>query len=161
VTSENKVFMRLAALGTVAVALMAMVIFIAGTLLVSFCVGAPAMGAMARPFAMEQVSSIDTSISALDEALAKTDWDSTEKHAEQASNAITRLMHGPAIKSLTSRNQSPSAEELRADVDRASEALSDAQQAIRQKDAERAKAALAKFRKAYEPMRDAAKKPAG
>jgi len=160
VKSENKTFMRLAALGTVAVALLALVMFIAGTLLVSFCLGAPAMGVMARPFALEQVSTIDTSLGALDEALAKADWDAMDKHAHQASSATNHLLHGPAIKSLTSRSQSPTAEELRADVEGTSEALSDVQRAVREKNAEQAKAALAKFRKAYEPLRDAAKKPA-
>jgi hypothetical protein len=160
VKSENKPFMRLAALGTVAIVLMAMVMFIAGTLLVSFCVGAPAMGALARPFAIEQVAAIETSADAIDGAIAKQDWNAMQKTTDEASNAITRLMHGPAIKSLTARNEPSSVDELRDVVSGASDDLAVVQQAIRQKDVERLKAALEKFRKSFEPVREAAKSPA-
>jgi hypothetical protein len=133
--------------------------FIAGTLLVSFCLGAPAMGVMARPFALEQVSTIDTSVSALEEALAKNDWEAMAAQTGKAESSLTRVLHGPAIKALTTLNQPPTVDELRDETSRASEALASAQQAIRQKDAEQLQSALAKFRKAYEPLREAAKNP--
>src|SRR5262249_48078687 len=66
VKSENKPFIRLAVLGTVAVGLMVVVMLTAGSQIVSFYLGVPAVGRMTRPFAVEQVSTIDTSVSALE-----------------------------------------------------------------------------------------------
>src|SRR5207249_6714897 len=62
VRSENKPFMRLAALGTVAVALTVLVILTGGSLVVTYQLGAPPTGRMARLFAIEQVDRIDVSV---------------------------------------------------------------------------------------------------
>ena len=50
VASDNKPFIRLSALGTVAVALMTVVILMSGSLVVLFCLGVPAIGRMTRPW---------------------------------------------------------------------------------------------------------------
>jgi hypothetical protein len=158
VRSENKPLIRLSALGTAAVALTVIVIIAAGAMMVSFTLAMPAMGRMARPFALEQVSTVDTSIGALEQALAKADWKAAEEQAEQASYALTRLSVGPAITSLTSWNEPP--DELRAHVKTAHEHLRTAQQAIAAKDAARVQTALTEFRKAFAPVREASKRPA-
>src|SRR5437016_14567979 len=74
VRSENKPLMRLSALGTAAVALMLVAVLTAGALVISFCLGVPATGRLARPFALEQIAHVNTSVSALEKALAKQDW---------------------------------------------------------------------------------------
>ena len=122
--------MRLSALGTAAVGLMVVVVLTAGSLVISFTLAMPAMGRMARPFALEQVAAIDTSVGALEQALAKEDWEAMQEHADQASSALHRLAHGPAITSLTSWNEPPTVEELRAQVRAAHEQLRAAQQAM-------------------------------
>ena len=99
VKSENKTFMRLSALGTAAAGLMVVVMLAAGTLVISFTLAMPAMGRMARPFALEQVAAIDTSVGALEQALAKKDWETMQEQADQASSAMHRLAHGPALTS--------------------------------------------------------------
>jgi type II secretory pathway component PulF len=71
VRSENKTLMRLSALGTVAVALMAVVWLTAATLLISFCLAVPAKGRLA----VNQVTTIDASVEAPDEVVARQqDW---------------------------------------------------------------------------------------
>src|SRR5207245_2426666 len=73
VRSENKPFMRLSALGTVAVALLAVGTLMAGSLVIPYMLSAPATGRIARPYAVEQVTHVDTSVGALEQALAKKD----------------------------------------------------------------------------------------
>jgi hypothetical protein len=158
VKSENKSFIRLSMLESVSVGLMVVVILMAGSLAVLFCLIAPPMEQMSRPWAVEQVAAIDTSISGLEQSLAKKDWAAMQEQADQASMALRRLSFGPAIASLTRWNESPTVEELREQVKTASEGLREAQLAILDKDAERVQAALRKFHEAYGPVRTAARR---
>jgi hypothetical protein len=158
VKSENKPFMRLAALGTAGVALMVVVMIAVASLVISFTLAMPPLGQMTRPFAVEQVTSIDNSIGRIEQALAKKDWAGMREQAEQATSALNRLTEGPALMSLTRWNEAPTLEELRAHVQSASDALRAAGQAIDAKDAGRLEPELARLRKAIEPVREAAKR---
>jgi len=158
VKSENKSFIRLSMLGTVSVGLMVVVILMAGSLAVSFCLFVPAVGQMSRPWAVEQIAAIDTSISGLEQALEKKDWAAMAEQADQVSIALKRLLAGPALHALTRWNELPTVEELRAQVKTASDGLREAQLAILDKDAERVQAALRKFHEAYGPVRTAARR---
>lgn len=159
VKSENKSFMRLSALGTVAVALTIVVVLMAGSMVITFCLGVPAMGRMARPWAVEQVTTIDTSLSDLELALAKKDWKAIQDPAAKAAQALNRLTAGPAVPSLTSGHEPPTVDELRAKLNAALVNFSEMQKAIREEDAVRVAAELQSFRKTFEPLREAAKKP--
>src|SRR5262245_7962830 len=160
VRSEHKTFMRLSALGTAAVGLMVVVVLAAGSLVISFTLGMPATGRIVRPFALQQVANIDNSVSALEQALAKKDWETMQEQSDRASQALGNLSKAaPAIPALTSRNQPPTVEDLRAQVKAANECLLEAQQAIRAKDAERLKVTMQKFRELYEPVEKAATRP--
>src|SRR5262249_11524039 len=81
VRSENKSFIRLSALGMATVGLMVVVCLTAGSLVVAFCLGIPAMGRIAQPFAMEQVSHIEASVGALEQAQLKKDWQTMQEQA--------------------------------------------------------------------------------
>jgi hypothetical protein len=160
VRSENKSFIRLSVWGTVAVGLMVLGILTAGSLVIPYQLAAPATGRLARPFAMQQLASIDTSLSALEQALAKKNWDSIQEHANQASLAVNRLVAAaPAIYSLTPKQGSPTLEELRAELRSADGYLAEAQQAAQEKDAGRVEAAVRRFRELYGPVGKAATKP--
>ncbi len=160
VKSENKPWIRLSALATVAVGLLIMGLVMAGSLVIPYMLAAPAMGKMSRPFAVEQVATIDASTNALEQALARREWDEVGKQAELLSNAMTRLGHGPALMSLRSRPDAPGIGELRTQLKAAQDNLGDARQAITAQDAERVRAEMAKLRKSIEPIREAAKRPA-
>ena len=112
VKSENKSLIRFAVFGTVALALMVVVMLTTGSQMIQFYLGVPAMGKLARPWAVEQVTTIDTSISSLEQALAKKDWEAMGEQAEQASNAMSRMVAGPVLRSLAKGNEPPTAEEL-------------------------------------------------
>ena len=148
------------ALGTAAVGLMVVVVLMAGSLVIPFCVGVPTVGRMTRPWAVEQVAAIDTSIGGLEQALAKKDWATMREKADQASNALNRLSAAPALASLTRGNEPPTVEDLRVQLASATEALREAQQTIPDEDAERL-SALKRFHQSFGPGREASKRPAG
>jgi hypothetical protein len=96
---------------------------------------------------MQQVASIDTSVAALEQALAKQDWASVQRHAGQAAETLdVRLAAGPAVGSLALRCGSPDSKELRAQLKSTGRCLSEAREAAREKDAGRVGAAVRKFR---------------
>ncbi len=156
VRSENKSFMRLSALGTAAVALTVVVGLMAGSLVITFCLGMPALGRIARPWALEQVATIDSSVDKLEQARAKKDWKAMEEPADKAMKALNFLSAGPAIPSLRKQNES-TVEELRANLKAAQESFRAVLQAIHAEDAQRLEGKLKAFRKSFEPLREAAK----
>src|SRR5690348_1296290 len=114
VRSENKPFIRVATLGTVAVALLMVLAFMTASMLIAFEVGAPPMARMTRPWAVEQVGSTSKSLSAIEQALAKKDWPEIDRQADAATTSLGRLAEGPAIASLTRWHEAPTIEDLRA-----------------------------------------------
>jgi hypothetical protein len=158
VKSENKMLMRLGGLGTVAVALLVVVALTSGSLVIEFCVGVPAVGRLARPFAEQQVTKLDSTTKELEQALARKDWPAMQQSADEAAKTLKLLAWSPVLPSLTRWNEKPTLEEMQIDVNDASDALVEAQQAIKDKDAARVETALQKYRKAYEPVREAAKR---
>ncbi|HYV36500.1 MAG TPA: permease prefix domain 1-containing protein [Gemmataceae bacterium] len=161
VKSENKPFMRLSALGSVAVGLMVVVLFTGAALLVSFCMGAPATGRLARSFAVDQVAKIDASVSAFEQALAKQDWDACGDHADRAAQSLDQFLKvAPALPALASDKDAQTVDALQAFVTAANKDLAEARQAIRDRDAVRVAAALQKFQHSFGPLREAAKRQA-
>jgi hypothetical protein len=159
VRSENKPLMRLSALGTVAMGLMLVAVLTAGSLVIAFMLGVPPTGRLARQFALQQIASIDTSVSALEQALPNKDWEAMQEGAERAFDAIGDLAEGgPAIPALTTWNEPPTVDELRAQLKATSEALLEAQQAIRKRDAAELDTVMKKFRRSYEPVQQAARR---
>ena len=156
IKSENKPFIRLSLLGTTALGLMVVITLLTASLVISFCVAVPHAVQMTRPFAVEQVTTIDRAVAGLEQSLAKPDWAAMQKQAEQATNALNRLSSGPALASLAKWNETPRVEEMRAQLSSAKEAMQEVQQAIQDRDVERLTPALKRFRQAFAPIRAAA-----
>jgi hypothetical protein len=161
VRSENKSLMRLSALGTAAVGLMVAVVLTGASLTLPFFLGMPAFVKVSTPVAIEQMEAIDTSFSALNQAMAKRDWETLRANADRASRALERLAQVPyAIPGPAWVQGRPGVDERRERLDAASRSLWKAQGSIRVRDAERLDAALREFYKSYGPLRRAAKEPA-
>ena len=156
---ENKSLMRFSALGTSALGLFLVVMVMTVSLVVTFCLATPELGPMVRPWAVEQVASIDAAIDGIEQARVKKDWDTMQDQAEQASSATERLARGPAIHSLVGWSASPpTLRKLRDDVHATTENLRDVQKAIREKDEIRLSTSLRELRNSYEPVRDVSKR---
>jgi len=104
VKSEHKTFIRLSALGTIAVGLMLVIILMSAGLVVSFTMGAPALGRITRPWVFEQVTTIDTSMTEVEKSLTAKDWNGMTEQVDRALTAATRLTAGPAASTLTAEN---------------------------------------------------------
>jgi hypothetical protein len=115
---------------------------------------------MARPWTVEQVAGIESALTALEKAQADKDWPEMQKRAQEALAGATRLTHGPAVTSIAPRNDPQKMSELRGSVLTLRHHLQQAEQAIRDHDEAKLDAALRDFRKAFDPVREAAKKPA-
>jgi hypothetical protein len=161
VRSENKSFMRMSALGTVAVGLMVVVMLMAGSLVIPYMLTAPATRQLAQPFALEQADKIDTAVIALEQALAKKDWEAMAEPADRLKKALDKLSSTALVlPALTSFQGSMGAEELRKHLNASIVYFVEAQQAIRYRDAARLEPKLQQFRKAFAPVQEAAKRPA-
>ena len=153
VKGENKSLMRLSALGTLALGLFLVVIAMTLSLVVPLCIAAPSVGPMVRPWAVEQVASIDAAIEGIEQARVKKDWDAMREQAERASSATERLGHGPAIHSLVGWGASPTLEEVQHKVQTTSENIQEVQNAIRGKDEGRLSKSLRELGISHGPVR--------
>jgi len=159
VKGENKSLMRLSALGTSALGLFLVVIVMTVSLVVTFCKATPSVGPMVRPWAVEQVASIDAAIEGIEQARVKMEWGMMREQAEQASSATERLGRGPAIYSLVGWGTSPTLGELREKVQATSENIKKVQKAIHEKNQDLLSRSLHELAKSYEPVRDVSKRP--
>ncbi len=159
VRSENKPMMRLAAWGSVAVALTLVVIIAASALVIPFVVGIP-HSSHARPFAVDPIKSVETSIAALEQANVKNDWAAMQTQADTASQALNRLGFAPTLHALHAPNGPLTFEELWERQYSTKESLQEVQTAIHDKDADRLKTALEKFHKSFAPLQASANRPA-
>ncbi|HZU34984.1 MAG TPA: hypothetical protein VFA18_03705, partial [Gemmataceae bacterium] len=160
VRSENKSLIRGASLGTVAAALTAAAALTGASLVIPYMVAAPASGRIARPFALDQIASIETSVRAIEQALPKRDWTTMQEQAHQAAQAVDRLASAaPAVGALTRRYEPPTLTDLRAELKSASESLAAVRQASLDKDTEHIQASLKQFHAQFGPIVEAARKP--
>jgi hypothetical protein len=157
VRGEHKPFMRLAALGTAAVALSVVVAIMTGSLSIPFMVGVPPLVRTQKQYAArEEVTAADASVSALEQALAKKDWEAAAEQANRASAELEKL--DPNLYTLIDPWETGALDKMQAHLKAAKDGLADALQAARDKDAERVREALKKFREAFAPVQDAAKR---
>ena len=74
--------------GTVAVALMVVAMLMAGSMVICFCLGVPAVGRMVRPYAVDQIGKVDASVVGIEQALTKKDWDAMKEPAERSVSGV-------------------------------------------------------------------------
>jgi hypothetical protein len=151
VRSENKSFMRLAALGTAALVLVVLVAVLGWALVVPPMAGLPGMDArVPEKTVIDREARIESSVGALEDALAQRDWEAIQEHANQASSEMESLAHmGAAAPALTSMREQAKVDELRLQLKAARDSLQEARQASWAKDPAKLEAALKKFHEVY------------
>jgi len=145
--------MRLAALGSIALLLMALVFMTAGGLSVAYAIAVPTAVAQ-RPerIVVEQADRLDRLIGDMDRAVAKNDWPAIERLAQEGYGASRQVRDmgaaAPTISALkvTTPQQ---LQEIRAQLDSASESLLAAWNASRTHDEDRLQKSLEQFRSSY------------
>ncbi|MFL5241769.1 MAG: permease prefix domain 1-containing protein [Gemmataceae bacterium] len=161
VRSENKSFMRMAALATGALSLMVVVMLMGWALVLPVAMELPALEARKpEQVVMDKEASIDRSVADLEQALANRDWGTIQLHADNASQTMHSLaLMGAAGPALAALHEQPQVEELRGQLKAAQQHFNHVHQAAHAKDPERLEAALKTFQEAYKPLRDAANMP--
>jgi outer membrane murein-binding lipoprotein Lpp len=156
VKSANKSFIRLSALGVLAVALTVMSALVGASLAIPHLLSGPVTSRMARTFARVSVEELNSSLEKLERLRMKEDWDAMKEPAARAFQALYNLDKArPAVPALWSR-QSLSVEELRTHVQDASARMKEVGQAIVDQDSQEMAAALDRLRQSYAPVRAAA-----
>jgi hypothetical protein len=155
VRSENKPFMRLAGLGTAAVALSVIMALTGVMMPLMFMVGLPQTFKLPQRVAAARLNEIDTMIAAMEEARAKEDWAGVEQNANRARSMIDGLSYvAPAIMIAPSESKK---DELRTQITLANANLGEAIAAGQAKDAERLESAIQRFQRTYGSIRAAAR----
>jgi hypothetical protein len=157
VRSENKTLMRLSALGSGSLALMVVVSLMMAALVLPFMLGIPG-NRVAQPWALETASSIERSVSALEQAAAKKDWVALKAQAQEVARGVNRLSAGPYGASLNPAHDHAIGSNLYYGLKATKEAIAEIEQTIEKQDVMRLESGIEKFKKAYEPLKDAAKR---
>jgi hypothetical protein len=157
VKGQNKTFMRLAGLATLAVGLTVVSCLVGASLALPPLLTGPVTSRMASTFALVHIHDLDDSIRAMEQTLLNKDWEAAKEPANRASHALNNLDKvRPAVRALWSR-ESLSVDEMRARVKEAVGSMTDIRQAIVSHDADQMGRELEKLRQAYAPLREAAK----
>jgi hypothetical protein len=145
VRSENKSFMRLAALGSIALGLMLVIALLSAALIIPLQLAIPEiMGHPPERILKERVDSIDASVDGLQVAFENRDWNALSEQTLRAYRSIDDLTRLGA------------AAQFRPQLNSAKKCLQQAQEAIARQDLRQLDAVLREFRKLYAPVREAA-----
>jgi hypothetical protein len=157
VRGQNKTFIRLSALGALAVGLTVVSVLVGWSLALPQLQSGPMTSRMAVTFAKAQIDYLDDSIRAMEQALGNKDLEAAKVPASRASQALFNLEKArPAVRGLWSRESLPE-DELRARVKEAAGHMADIRQAIVDQDAVQMGTGLGKLRQAYAPLQEAAR----
>ena len=91
VRGENKAFMRLAALGMLALGMTVLTVITAWSIELPIFRQLPAMGRISTSAAIRRMATIDAAVAALEQAMDKKDWDAAQKNADRAIKEIRSL----------------------------------------------------------------------
>lgn len=164
VTSDNKPFMRLSALGTAAAGLIVLVFLTATALVMPLMLTLMLAPQGMHPEALVTGSKagLDKSLDSLEQAIARRDWDAIHGDASSAWASMFELTHsGAAAWVLLSPGEKGEVEDLRERLNTAHSRLLDVLMAAPQKggDLTALNAAMLRFHEAYDPVRKPAPAP--
>jgi len=157
VKSQNKSFIRLAGLGTVAVGLTVVSILVGASLALPQLISGPMTGRIAETFVLVQIDQLDDSIKLMERALLDKDWEAAKDSADRAARTLRKLERvRPAVRALWSPESLPE-EEMRLRVKEAVGCITEIRQTILGQDAVKMGIELGKLRQSHAPLREAAK----
>jgi len=161
VRGENKSWIRLSVMGTIAVILMGAVVITAAAMTIPMAIAAPMFEEQApERIVRAQTLRLEESISAVDRDVSARNSDALSYDLSEAEKAMDRLAHlGGAAPAIVSAPQQGKVDALRTDLRSAHQALRDAWQAALVSDPIRLNDAMRRFHEAYGPVR-AATQPA-
>jgi hypothetical protein len=153
--SENKRLIGLSTLATAALGLMMLASALSVALVIPLVVGITTIySGNPERVVVEQLRYIDTSVGALEHAIAKGDWDAMQTPARLAAHGVDDLATmGAAAPALLSLDRQQKIDRLRTSLKTAGDHLRDVEMAIHSKDPPALQAAMTRFKEEYPPMR--------
>jgi hypothetical protein len=154
VRSENKSFIRLSALGSIAAFLAVLSVLMFASMILPTVMAVPMMRQeLPERRVSYNTQRLSTAIASLDTATTQQNWEAMPGPIMAARSAINDLSHeGAAAPSIVAASQPAKVEALRGDLRAAAEAIHDAELAFVAHDPQRLSAAMQRFHKAYNPI---------
>jgi hypothetical protein len=151
VRSENKSFMRLSALASVAVVLAVLSVMLSAAMILPTVMAVPTMRSeLPEALVAHDVSQLDRSVTAIEQAAQTKNWQAMQDCFPAAMRAISNLSNlGAAAPSIVASTQEEKVHTVRQSLRSAQEALLEARSASFDRDASRLSSALARFHQAY------------
>lgn len=156
--SENKPFMRLSALNTVAMGLLLVVVIMSASLTIPVLLSMPALGKMARPWVSEQLTRIETSLVAAEQAAGKADRLEMAKQFLSINKTLQSLTEGPGFSSWMQWGNQVSVEEMHKAVAETQAQIRTAMDNLSMKGDSILGKSIKDIEKTYEPLRKAGKR---
>ena len=158
VRSENKPFMRLAALGTLALAMTVVTMITAGSIELPFFLQLPAMGRFPRPRQSGGWQQSTHRSPRLSRRRTKKDWYAAKENADRDSKAIGSLSTAAGMLNREDAGgRAADSGQIPRRLRRQMNYWREAQEAIRDKDTERLRTAMRKFHEVYGPVGEMAR----
>jgi hypothetical protein len=155
VRSENKSFIRLSALGSIAALLAVLSVMMFASMILPTVMAVPTMRQeLPERLVSYNTQRLSTAVTSLDTAAAQQNWEAMSGPIMAARSAINDLAHqGAAAPSIVAAAQREQVELLRTNLHSAAEAIHEAELALVDRDATRLSAAMQRFHNAYAPVR--------
>jgi hypothetical protein len=148
---DNKPFIRLAGMGTVALALAIADFLLAASMVLPLAINMSFVAnRQPEPVVHQALGDIETSLSAAEQGLAKNDWDVTSGSVIQAEMSAEKLARmGAAVPAIMAESDPSAAKATQSAIDSGCQTLRDAREAALAKDPARLEAALRRFRQSW------------
>jgi hypothetical protein len=153
--SENKQLIGFSTLATGALGLTLVVSALSAAIMIPFVVAVTTIYTTSpEQVVVHRLQHIDVSVSALERAIARGDWDAMQAPARLAAHGVDDLASmGAAAPAMLSLDRQQKIDRLRTSLKTAGNCLRDVENAIGSKDSAALETAMERFRGEYPPMR--------
>jgi len=158
VKSENKTFMRLSVLTSIALGLAVVVTIMSASLVLPFVVSMPALGQMTPSSMINQLESIDASLTEAQQAAKKNDDLAVVWQLNRVSNALSALSNRPAFSTWLQIGDQQTADALTKSIEKTKAQIDAANIVISNGDTKELVKSIESVQQAFEPLRAAVKR---
>ncbi len=158
VKSDNKSFMRLSALNTLALGLLMVVLIMSVSMVLPFLLSTPTLGRMTPPSMINQLESIDTNLTEAQQAAKKNDDLAVAWQLNRASNALSALSSRPAFSTWLQISDQQTADALTKSIEKTKAQIDAANLVISNDDTSKLVKSIEAVQQAFEPLRAAVKR---
>ncbi|MBL8821585.1 MAG: hypothetical protein JNJ77_03285 [Planctomycetia bacterium] len=158
VKSENKPFMRLSVLNSMALGLLLVVVIMSVSMILPFLLSTPALGRMTPASMVQQLESIDTSLIEAQLAAKKNDELAVAFQLSRVTYSLSALSNGPAFSAWLQFADQPTTDVLAKSIEKTKAQIEAANLTISNGDTKALVKSIESIQQAFEPVRAAVKR---